>query len=192
MIDLENLGVGADSIILSLGLTVGRYDTPRTFDSLLENGLFVKFQIKDQIERGRKKSDRVVKWWYDQSPEAKRAALHPSPQDRSIYDLEQILNDYFSSIGIDIKTVDLYDRNSFDLTKLQYLFEEELDKDVPWNYHQTFDIPTAFRFLGFDRYAGVRVDDFGGAIYHHPLHDAAVDHMRIYKVLHSENANGTV
>ena len=193
VVDLETLGVGSDSIILSLGLTVARYDdTSQTFDSLVQNGLFVKFQLKEQIERGRKKSDRVVKWWYEQSVEARRTALFPTQEDKSIYDIESILKAYFDSRGLDIKKVDLYDRNSFDLTKLQYLFEEELDKDVPWNYHNTFDIPTAFRFVGFDRYGGMRVDDFPGAIYHNPLHDAAVDHMRIYKVLHSGADDGAV
>jgi len=184
VIDLETLGVGSDSAILSLGLTVGRYDAPLSFDQLVSGGLYLKFDLKEQLQKGRKKSDRVIKWWYEQKPEA-RKVLIPSPADVSLYRVEEYLNRYFQSIDLDIKKVDLYDRNSFDLTKLQYLFEEDLDKDVIWNYHNTFDIPTAFRFMGFERYAGVWADDVPGCTYHNALHDAALDQLRIYKVLHA-------
>ena len=186
VIDLETLGVGSDSAILSLGLTVGRYDTALTFDQLVGGGLSLKFDLKEQLQKGRKKSDRVIKWWYEQKHEA-RKVLIPSPDDVSLYRVEEYLKRFFDGLGMDIKKVDLYDRNSFDLTKLQYLFEEELDKDVPWNYYNTFDIPTAFRFMGFERYAGVRADDVPGCIYHNALHDAALDHLRIYKVLHDDS-----
>jgi hypothetical protein len=186
VIDLETLAVGSDAPILSLGLTVSRYDdTSQTFDTLVQNGLYLKFDLKEQLDRGRKASTRVVKWWYEQSVEA-RKVLIPNPADISLYGVGDQIQEFFKSKGIDIKKVDWYDRNCFDLSKLQYLFEEDLNQDVIWNYHNTFDVATAFRFLGFDRYAGVRVSDFPGAIYHNALHDAAVDHMRIFKALHSE------
>jgi hypothetical protein len=151
----------------------------------VQNGLYLKFDLKEQLDRGRKASTRVVKWWYEQSVEA-RKVLIPNPADISLYGVGDQIQEFFKSKGIDIKKVDWYDRNCFDLSKLQYLFEEDLNQDVIWNYHNTFDVATAFRFLGFDRYAGVRVSDFPGAIYHNALHDAAVDHMRIFKALHSE------
>lgn len=186
VIDLETLGVGSDSVILSLGLTVGAYsDTSQTFESLLANGLAIKFDIKEQLAKGRKTSRRVIDWWKKQD-EGARKILFPTPQDVSLYNLSQYLDDYFAKVGFDIKLHDMYDRNSFDLTKLQYLYEEELNQDVPWDYHQTFDIPTAFRFMGFNRYAGIHVNDIPGATYHDALHDAAVDQLRIYRVLHSQ------
>lgn len=187
VIDLETLAAGSDAPILSLGLTVSRYDDKsQTFQSLVDDGLYLKFKLKEQLDKGRKVSERVVKWWYEQSPQA-RSVLIPNPSiDVSLYDIEHHLTSFFDRKGINIKKVDFYDRNCFDLSKLQYLLEEDLGKDVIWNYHNTFDIPTAFRFLGFDRYGGTRVSDFPGAIYHNALHDAAVDHMRIFKCLHTE------
>jgi hypothetical protein len=186
VVDLETLAADGAAPILSLGLTVGRYDdTTQTFESLVENGLYLKFNLKEQLQKGRKPSERVVKWWYDQSVEA-RKVLSPSPDNEvSLYDIKSYLTNFFNAKGLDIKKVDFYDRNCFDLSKLQYLVEEDLKEDVFWNYHQTFDIPTAFRFMGFDRYASIRVSDFPGAVYHNALHDAAVDHMRLYKCLHS-------
>jgi hypothetical protein len=187
VVDLETLAVGSDAVILSLGLTVSKYNhsaVKTTFDSLKNNGLYLKFNIKEQLTRGRKTSKRVIGWWYEQESGAKKV-LNPNPAvDVSLYDLPRLLKEYFDSINLDIKKVDLYDRNCFDISKLQYLFEEELGLDVPWNYNNTFDIPTALRFLGMDRYAGVRVSDFPGAMYHNALDDAAVDHMRMMKALH--------
>lgn len=187
VIDLETLAVGSDAPILSLGFTVGRYDDKnQTFQSLVENGLYLKFGLKEQLDKGRKASDRVVKWWYEQTPEA-RSVLIPNPDvEVSLYDIEKHLTAYCNKIHVDLKKIDMYDRNCFDLSKLQYLLEEDLNKDVIWNYHNTFDIPTACRFLGFDRYAGIRVSDIPGATYHNALHDAAIDHLRMYKCLHSE------
>lgn len=186
VIDLETLAVGSDAPILSLGLTVARYDDKsQTFQSLVENGLYLKFNLKEQLDRGRKASTRVVKWWYEQSAEA-RSVLIPRETDVSLYRLEDFLKEYFQKIGIDFKKIDLYDRNCFDISKLQYLLEEDLNKDVIWNYHNTFDVATAFRFMGYDRYAGLKVQDIEGATYHNALHDAAVDHLRIYKCLHAE------
>jgi hypothetical protein len=190
VIDLETLAVGSDAPILSLGVTISRYDDrDQTFDSLVQNGLYLKFDLKEQLDRGRKASQRVVKWWYDQSPEARKVLIPNPTLDVSLYGLEAHLQGFFKDKGIDIKKVDWYDRNCFDLSKLQYLFEEDLDQDVIWNYHNTFDVATAFRFMGYDRYAGVRVSDFKGATYHNALHDAAVDHMRIFKCLHSDIAD---
>lgn len=184
VVDLETLAVGSDAVILSLGLTCARYDdTTQTFNTLVDNGLYLKFDIKDQLKQGRRTSKRVINWWYDQHTAA-RQVLNPSPDDVSLYDLGKYLKEFYDKFGIDIKQSDMYDRNCFDISKLQYLFEQELNQDVPWNYHNTFDIPTAFRFMGFDRYAGIRVSDIEGATYHHALHDAAVDHVRMNTVLH--------
>lgn len=187
-IDLETLGVGSDAVILSLGLVVSRYDEANlTFDHLKETGLSLKFDIKEQLARGRKTSKRVVAWWYEQDSAAKNI-LAPKPDDISLYDLDSCLQSYFKRIEVPINKVDMYDRNCFDLSKLQYLYEEELNSDVPWDYNHTFDIPTALRFLGSDRYGGVHVSDFPGAIYHRAIDDAAVDHMRMLKVINADVA----
>jgi hypothetical protein len=186
VVDLETLGMGSETVILGLGLTLGRYDTPLTFDQMVSEGLYLKFNVKEQLARGRKTSERVVKWWYQQSKEAQEI-LRPRPDDVSLYDIDKYLLEFFKKRGLEsIHFCDLYDRNCFDLSKIQYLYEEDLKRDVPWNYHNTFDIPTAFRFMGFERYAGVKVEDVPGCVYHNPLHDAALDHLRLYNVLHSE------
>lgn len=185
VLDLETLGSRDDAVILSLGLTFSRYDEhTKTFQQLVDEGLYLKFNIKEQLARGRKTQDRVVQWWYKQDFEAKQVLI-PKPDDVSLYSLPERFAAYFKSKGLTAKDCDWYDRKSFDMSKLQYMFEEELGGDVPWRPTQEFEVATAFRFLGMDRYAGIQVKDIPGAIYHNAVHDAAVDHLRLFKALHT-------
>lgn len=184
VLDTETLGSRDDSVILSLGLTVSRYDDNKTFDELVNEGLYLKFDIKEQLTRGRITQDRVVKWWYGQDSAA-RSVLIPQVTDSSLYALPSYLEEFFTLKGLSMRGVDWYDRKSFDMSKLQYLYEQELGRDAPWDPMQEFEISTALRYLGMDRYGGVRVSDIPGAVYHNALHDAAVDHLRIFKGLHT-------
>ena len=179
VLDLETLGSRDDAVILSAGVTVSKYDDlDLSFDELVRDGLYLKFNIKEQLDRGRVTQDRVVKWWYNQSAEA-RQVLRPLPTDTSFYDFPKRVEEYLAKKGLTFKTVDWYDRKSFDMSKLQYLYEMELGQDIPWNPNQEFEVSTAIRFMGMDRYGGVKVSDFPGAIYHNALHDAVVDRIRL-------------
>ena len=71
------------------------------------------------------------------------------------------------------------------MSKLEYLFVEEQKVDVPWDFHKEYEVSTALKYMGFDRYGGIFVKDIEGAVYHNALHDAAIDHLRILKCLHS-------
>lgn len=185
VVDLETLGAVNDSVILSFGITVSKYtDSHLGFNELIKEGMYLKFDIKEQIAKGRKKQNRVVKWWYEQTAEAKQVLI-PGPEDVSLYSLDERLTQFFASKNLKIRDVDFYDRKSFDMSKIQYLYEEDFNKDIPWNPVQEFEVATAFRFLGMDRYAGIQVKDIPGATYHNALHDAAVDHLRLFKALHS-------
>jgi hypothetical protein len=185
-LDLETLGSRDDAVILSAGLTWSRYDDQNlTFDKLVSEGLYVKFDIKEQLDKGRVTQDRVVKWWYNQTPEA-RAVLRPDPsKEISLYRFPDMLYQFLARNGLTAKKIDWYDRKSFDMSKIQYLYEEELKMDIPWNPNQEFEVSTALRYMGMDRYGGIQVKDIPGAIYHHALHDAAVDHIRLSRGLHS-------
>mgnify|MGYP001594552110 CR=1 FL=1 len=187
VMDSETLGSVDDSVILSAGFTVSKYtDGHLSFDDLVKNGLYRKFNIKEQLSKGRKTQKRVIGWWYDQDAKA-RSVLVPQPDDTSLYDFPAELEAYFKTLGLNMKDVDFYDRKSFDLSKLQYLYEEDLGRDIPWSPTNDFEVGTAFRFMGYDRYAGIQVKDIPGATYHHALHDAAVDHIRLLKVFNAKD-----
>lgn len=189
VVDLETLAKGSRSAILSMGITLSRYDYKAvTFDELNDNGLYLKFKLEEQLKVMNRTTEKsTVEWWYQQSAEAKQV-LKPSPNDVSIRSLTTYMAAFFHKRGVDIRKVDFYDRNSFDMSKLQDVIENNLGEKVPWSYTHVFEISTMLRYQGFDRYAGMRVEDIPGATYHHALHDAAVDHLRIMKALHSINS----
>lgn len=185
VIDLETLGVSSDAIILSAGVVHGRYeDKNLNFDDLIRNGMYRKFNVEEQRRRGRRTSRRVIKWWFGQSEESKKV-LKPDSSDTLLYNFPAELEAYIQSRGLNIRKVDFYDRKNFDLSKIQYLYEEDLGRDIPWNPNYEYEVATAFRFMGMDRYAGIQVSDIRGAVYHNALHDAAVDALRLSKALHN-------
>ena len=189
VVDFETLAIGSDACILSIGLTLSKYtDKDITFKQLVETGFSMKFDLVEQRKNGRSVSDTVVAWWFKQDEEA-RKVLKVSDKDVSIYTLYDELCEYFSLQGINLKKdVDLYDRRSFDISKMEYLFVEEQKLDgVPWDFKKEYEISTALRFLGYDRYGGVHVKDIPGTVYHDALHDSAVDHLRLLKCLHASN-----
>ena len=187
VIDTETLGIGSSSCILSIGVTLSTYENKDiSFQELMSSGMYLKFDIAEQRKHNRTVNDETCKWWFTQ-PEESRKVLRKSDQDVSIYSLYDKLNKFYSDRGIDIKNVDIYERSSgFDLGKLQHLFiEDQKHTEVPWNRHNTYEISTALRFLGFNRYGNMRVSDFSEGIYHNAMSDAAIDHIRILKCLHS-------
>ena len=186
IIDTETLGINSDSCILSLGVTVSTYDDiDITFNDLVETGMYLKFNLAEQIKLGRTTNKDTIKWWFTQSEEA-RKVLKPSEEDVSLYSLHGKLQEFYGNKGIDIKNVDIYERSSgFDLGKLQHLFVDQQKSEVPWNRHNTYEISTALRFLGFNRYGNTLPSDFHGATYHNAMSDACIDHLRLLKCLHS-------
>lgn len=186
VIDLETIGRWSNACILSLGLTVAKYtDKDITFERLVSEGLYLKFDLREQIANGRTKDNKTIEWWKKQKAES-RAVLNPSPQDISIYTLDKHIEKFFRDRNINMKKVDFYDRKCFDINKIQYVYEEELGYEtVPWNYISEFELATAMRFLGFDRYGGIKAETYPGVIYHHALHDAALDHLRLMNCLHT-------
>lgn len=185
-VDSETLAIGSDSCILSIGVTVSKYeDKDITFEQLVSAGFSMKFDLAEQRANGRTVSDKVVRWWMDQSPEARKVVMKSS-NDVSLYTLHDELVKFFVEKDIDIMKVDMFDRRNFDLSKMEYLFVEEQKLDrVPWDHLNEYEVSSALRFMGYDRYGGIHVKDIPGAVYHNAIHDAAVDHLRILKCLHS-------
>lgn len=196
-LDMETAGLFDDAVVLSLGLSISDYDQKDiTFKELVDGGLYLRFQIQEQIEMGRKTQASVMNWWKEKTtPEARKQAWGNGPEGParvSIRELPGLLQGYLKGLGVDPKKVDWYDRNCFDMSKMQHIHEETLKLPTSqtwWDYQMRFEFATALRFLGSDRYGGMPPDSFPEATYHHPLHDAAMDHMRILNAIHSPSVS---
>lgn len=186
-IDTETLGRYDNAIILSIGLTMGSYAPPNPdrigeFKRLVDTGLYIKLDVKSQRQAGRTHCEQTLDWWKSQGPEAQRVLL-PSPGDQTLEQMHVHISRWLESHGENFKSIDLWERNNFDLSKLAHAYENDLKMTkVPWDYKQRFDIVQWAAAYGMDRYQGIRPEDIPGMVYHNALHDSALDQIRLSKM----------
>ena len=106
--DFESLGLGENSVLLSLGVLAfdtKDYDIQRdgvetTFNKLLKQGLYVKLDAKEQTQKYKRNIDKsTLMWWTEQGEEAKDV-LRKSDDDVSLDRMELLLKDYFELNGV--------------------------------------------------------------------------------------------
>lgn len=106
--DFESLGLNENSVLLSLGVVA--FDTKdydiqsdgveTTFNKLLEQGLYVKLDAKEQTQKYKRTIDKsTLMWWTEQGEEAKDV-LRKSDDDVSLDRMELLLKDYFELNGV--------------------------------------------------------------------------------------------
>lgn len=106
--DFESLGLGENSVLLSLGVVA--FDTKdydiqsdgveTTFNKLLKQGLYVKLDAKEQTQKYKRNIDKsTLMWWTEQGEEAKDV-LRKSDDDVSLDRMELLLKDYFELNGV--------------------------------------------------------------------------------------------
>jgi DNA-binding XRE family transcriptional regulator len=94
VIDTETLGTKPDSVILSLGayFVDVEKDIP-SFDKIVEDGFYMKFDAKEQIDDGRTVDKATLEWWEKEGDVAKDV-LAASDNDVSYTRLFEGLNNY--------------------------------------------------------------------------------------------------
>lgn len=106
--DFESLGLNEDSVLLSLGVLAfdpSDYDivgdgVEKTFNKLLQQGLYVKLDAKDQVKNyGRTINASTLMWWTEQDEEASQV-LKKSKFDIKLPDMENLLNEYLEMNGV--------------------------------------------------------------------------------------------
>lgn len=181
--DLETLAHTDDAQVLSFGLCTAPVDKTLTFKQLCETySMFLKFDVKEQANKYKRSFDENVmtEFWLNDSHtnlESRRVSLYPSPEDVSISTITDAIWKHTRALGMDIKTMDIGDRNAYDLSKLKHMFDQT-GSIQPWSYRNGFEITSVLKAWGADRYAGIDPKDIPGMIYHHPVHDAVLDWLR--------------
>ncbi len=196
VIDTETLGRYDAAVILSIGLVIADLDVDYTLMELVENhSHMIRLDAIHQLKNlGREKEDHIVEWWASDpkvSDEARKASFLVDKDTVFVApeDVAANLSVYCRSRGVEPRAIKWFDRNSFDFTKVQHLIEKSCgQKDgEPWHYHHTIDIVSFFCGCGVtDRYAGIKAWEVDGMIYHHPVHDAALDWLRLQKVMRGQ------
>lgn len=133
MIDLETLDVRPTAHILTVGVVAFGKDTGE-----VDIGLHIPMVL----DQGRTISPHTVKWWMEQSEEARKRAFAPDPHQglanpgEMVHALASYINDWCTK-----KARVWANSPSFDLAILRNLCEQ-YGFQVPWHYRQERDFRT--------------------------------------------------
>lgn len=107
IIDFESFGFAPQCAVIDLAVLCFKDDpnSPPTFEQLCDSATRVKFDISSQKTgniNARIFDDSTIKWWANQSPEAK-FNLRASPSDVSLETGVNIVEEFLSSNGVNKK-----------------------------------------------------------------------------------------
>lgn len=130
--DIETLGTAQNTCILTLAAIPFDLNTRDSFDELLDRGFYCKLDVKDQMKNGRTYDEKTLKWWKEQSLEARQMNLLPTEQDLLPAEALTKLNNFIEP---------LYDENTilwcrgldFDKPKLEHIYSQyEIEMFLRW------------------------------------------------------------
>lgn len=182
--DFETLSTDrVNGVVLSFAMlqfAPSRFTNPElsyTYDSLLAETKFIKFNVEEQVKKyGRKIDKKTLEWWNEQGAEAKKQ-LKPSPDDRSISELYDF---FVLHSPTNLNTV--YTRgNTFDPILLDYICQQT-DRSMPYPFWMDRDTRSIIDGLAWD--SGLKnsfmPDECANKFVHHDArHDITLDVMRL-------------
>jgi len=154
MLDIETLATSPDAVVLTFGaIKFDPFDSSKPMDQ----GLYMRVNVDEQIALGRRVDEGTVDWWGTQSAEVREEALGET--DRvSIEDFTKALNKFV------VGATRIWAQGPvFDIVILENLYRQ-IGKPAPWQYYAIRDSRTLLKALGDDRK--------GGALLHNALADA--------------------
>lgn len=142
--DVETLGTGPNAVVVSAAFLVFDFNERKTFDEYVNDALYIKFNIKEQKEKGREICPDTLEWWKKQDPVV-RAELMPSAKDVSIEEGVRQILEYLAARGVHSgvdKHVHRFCRGQdFDIPILNSLFKM-VGKTLPGAFWNSKDIRT--------------------------------------------------
>lgn len=180
ILDIETLGVESTSVVLSLAVCHVTPDTD-TYQKMLDNSIFIKFSMKEQIAAGRTVDQDTCAWWDRQAEIVKEASLYPKDTDLSVFLGIGSLRVWLKEQGLGSSSV--FSRGALDPLGLDSLCRT-FDVKCPVRYNKFYDVRTAIDFTydsAVDGYVEVDSPGFETSmvIKHHPVHDCAYDGMML-------------
>jgi len=154
MLDIETLATSPDAVVLTFGaIKFDPFDSSKPMDQ----GLYMRVNVDEQIALGRRVDEGTVDWWGTQSEEVREEALGET--DRvSIEDFTKALNKFV------VGATRIWAQGPvFDIVILENLYRQ-IGKPAPWQYYAIRDSRTLLKALGDDRK--------GGVLLHNALADA--------------------
>lgn len=96
--DIESLGIESTAVILSAAIVYFDASKNPSYQELLDNTLFVKFDSKEQVNKyGRTVSKSTLEWWDKQPEYSKEISFYPSDKDVSAIEGINTIKSYIAS-----------------------------------------------------------------------------------------------
>lgn len=179
-LDIETLDIRSSAVVLSVGMTYIRDNTPQSYEAILNNSIFIKMDVKPQIAMGRTVGTTTVDWWGRQAEIVKKKSYYPSDKDVHPKDAFAILAKWLSQYNLSSELV--WARGGMDQLVMEDL-ATQLDLPNLVKYHVFRDVRTALEILyPLAKNGYVEVDDtkclgftIDKVLKHAPEHDCAYD-----------------
>lgn len=173
--DIETVSVKKNAVVPCVGFTVFDPQEDYTYQQLLDNGLMIKLDVSEQVQKGRDVMRETVEWWGQQDPEAQKC-IQPAANDIKMIDFHKELE----KLG-DIKDATWYFRGPhFDAAILEHLFDD-FGIQCPWMFWAVRDTRTWLEALTGN--AKPEMDIPEGFIAHDPVHDVCRDAWMMLEII---------
>ncbi len=181
MFDVETLGVESSCVVLSCALIHFDPEKRPTYDDLLADACFVKFNAKEQMDVGRTVSKSTLQWWKEQHEYVRKVSLEPSREDVTAENGIKMLHDYMAKFP-NAHEQTMWARGSLDQLAIDSLAVKFGLQEIT-GYNMWRDVRTAVDLLygTTNGYCSVDHPLFKRheVIKHHPVHDCALDAMQL-------------
>jgi hypothetical protein len=179
--DVETLGVESTAVVLSAAMVHFDPEKRPTYQDLLDNACFVKFDVKEQLSVGRSSSKSTLEWWKTQHEYVRKVSLDPSREDMNVENGMQQFYDYMAKFT-NAKQQTMWARGSLDQMVIDSLAVKFGLEEIT-GYNVWRDVRTAVDILYGTTNGYVEVVhplfDRHNVIKHHPVHDCALDAMQL-------------
>ncbi len=179
--DVETLGVESNAVVLSAALIHFDPEKRPTYQDLLDDACFVKFNAKEQMDVGCTISKSTLQWWKEQHEYVRKVSLEPSREDMTVENGMQKFYDYMKRFPNASKQT-MWARGSLDQMVIDNL-ARKVDSQPLTGYNMWRDVRTAIDILygTINGYVEIDYPNFERAavIKHHPVHDCALDIMQL-------------
>ena len=195
MFDIETLGIESTAVVLSAAIICfdPEKDSDISFRELVERGLLVKFDAKDQVKRlDRTMTKSTLDWWGKQGDYQQKLSFVPdASRDLITEDGLQAIRKYINQYhrGADPQTMTIWARGSLDQMAIDSLaLKAGVEPIAPFNRWR--DVRTAIDLMTDSKngYCTVRDLNRDEVVKHDPVHDCALDILMLLRGESSEES----
>lgn len=179
--DIETLDIESTAVVLSLGCIYVDPEKEYTYEELLDAGIFIKFDMQEQLKAGRTTDPDTLKWWDRQAEIVKQNSLYPDAhKDLSVGVGMNAFNKWL--VQFPYQDASIFVRGNLDQLATESLCRTfDMKPLIP--YHNYYDVRSVLDTMYSNSKRGyMPVDpakckgfDVSKVLKHHPVHDCAYD-----------------